>query len=107
MGIVQQVRHDLKAGWARLRFGTAKAANRALEETELLRLRLAVRTLDTQIKDLCRDIGERALEMHQRREPIDRILSDPEVAQDLDRACTLRAERTKLQAEMDLARSDD
>ena len=43
MGLLQRLKHDLKAGLATLRLGTAQAANRALEETELLRLRLEVR----------------------------------------------------------------
>jgi len=46
MGVVQRVKHDLKAGWAALRYGTAKVAGRALEETERLQLRLEVRKLD-------------------------------------------------------------
>ena len=46
MGLLQRLKHDLKAGLATLRLGTAQAANRALEETELLRLRLEIRKLD-------------------------------------------------------------
>ena len=61
MGLLQRMKHDVRAGWASLRYGTAKAATRALEETELLRLRLDLRKLDERIKDLCGDIGERAV----------------------------------------------
>ena len=78
MGLLQQIRHDVKAGLARLRFGTVKAAHRALEETELLNLRLEARKLDRRINDLYRDIGERAVELHERGEPAGNILSDRE-----------------------------
>ena len=43
MGLLQRIKHDLKTGLTTLRLGTAQAANRALEESELLRLRLEVR----------------------------------------------------------------
>ena len=43
MGLLQRLKHDLKAGFATLRHGTAQAAVRALEETELLRIRLDIR----------------------------------------------------------------
>ena len=46
MGLLQRLKHDLKAGMATLRLGTAQVANRALEETELLRIRLEIRKLD-------------------------------------------------------------
>jgi len=43
MGLLQRLKHDLKVGLATLRHGTAQAAIRALEETELLRIRLEIR----------------------------------------------------------------
>ena len=52
-------KHDLKAGLVTLRLGTAQAANRALEETELLRVRLEIRKLDQQLDEHYRDVGER------------------------------------------------
>ena len=48
MGFLQRLKHDLMAGLATLRHGTAQAAIRALEETELLRIRLEIRKLDQQ-----------------------------------------------------------
>lgn len=59
MGLLQRLKHDLMAGLATLRHGTAQAAIRALEETELLRIRLDIRKLDQQLDELYRDVGER------------------------------------------------
>lgn len=104
MGSLQRIRQDLRAGWAKLRFGTTQAANRTLEEAELFRLRLAIRKLDAEVEELCRDIGELALDMHERREPIERIMLSSELVRNMDRVCSLRAEQDKLQAELSLAR---
>ena len=46
MGLLQRLKHDLKVGLATLRYGTAQAAIRALEETELLRIRFDIRKFD-------------------------------------------------------------
>lgn len=107
MGLVQRLKDDVKAGWASVRYGTAQAANRALQETELLRLRLELRKLDDRIKDLCRDIGERAVELHERGEPVDQIMSDMELRRGAEQVLTLKAERAKLVAEInDVRRSE-
>jgi hypothetical protein len=100
MGVVQRVKHDLKTGWAALRYGTAKAAGRALEETERLQLRLELRKLDERM-----DIGERAVELHERGEPVDRILADLELAHGAEQVSALKAEREKLMRDMDDLRS--
>lgn len=101
MRLLQRMKHDVRAGWQSLRYGTAKAATRALEETELLRLRLDLRRLDERIKDLCGDIGERAVELHERGESAEQVLEDREMNQIVQRVLSLRAERTKLLADMD------
>jgi hypothetical protein len=59
MGVLQRLTHDLKAGLATLRHGTAQAAVRAFEETELLRIRLDIRKLDQQLEELYRYRGFR------------------------------------------------
>jgi hypothetical protein len=105
MSVLQRIKHDLKAGWARLRYGTARAADRALEEAELLGLRLELRKLDDRLKDLYRDIGERAVELHERGEPVEQILSDFEITGGVEQVRTLKAERAKLLADMDEART--
>lgn len=101
MGLLQRMKHDVRAGWASLRYGTAKAATRALEETELFRLRLDLRKLDERIRDLCGDIGERAVELHERGEPAEQVLADREINQIVQQVSALRAERSKLLAEID------
>ncbi|MEW6544207.1 MAG: hypothetical protein AB1411_11415 [Nitrospirota bacterium] len=100
MGVLQRIRHDLKTGWATLRYGTARAASRALEEAELLRLRLEVRKLDDRMKELCREIGERAVELHERGEPTGQVLADFEIVRAAERVHALKGERAKLLAEM-------
>lgn len=101
MGLLQRMKHDVRTGWASLRYGTAKAATRALEETELLRLRLDLRKLDERIRDLCGDIGERAVELHERGEPTEQVLADREINQIVRQVSTLRVERAKLLSEME------
>jgi len=83
-----------------LRYGTVQAANRALEETELLHLRLEVRKLDERIRDVYRDIGERVMEMHDRGVQADRILSEPEIIRLTEQVSVLKVERSKLLEEM-------
>jgi len=107
MAIFQRLAHDLKAGLARLRYGTVHAAHRALEETELLQLRLECRKLDGRIEDLYGDIGDRALDLHERGEPTERILADPDVTRGIEQVLALRAERSKLLSEMDDVRGGD
>ena len=105
MGLLQRMKHDVRAGWASVRYGTAKAATRALEEAELLRFRLDLRKLDERIRDLCGDIGERAVELHERGEPAGDVLEDREINRIVQQVLSLRAERTKLLADMADVRS--
>jgi hypothetical protein len=104
MSYLQRLKHDLKAGWAALRYGTVQAASRALEETEILRLRLEVRKLDERMKELCRDVGERAIDLHERGEPAGRVVTDAQIARLAEHIAVLKAERMKLFQEMDDAR---
>jgi hypothetical protein len=101
MGLLQRVKHDLKAGLATLRLGTAQVANRALEETELLRLRLEVRKLDQQLGELYRDVGERAVSLREQGEPAERLLHDSEIARLVREVQELKEIRKKLEADMD------
>ncbi len=100
MGLLQRLSHDLRAGWVTLRHGTAKAATRALEEGELLRYRLELRKVEQQLNDLHADIGERTIELHDRGEVVDRIVSDGEITRLMTQVQTLQDERTKLLLEM-------
>lgn len=105
VSLLQRLKHDLKAGWATVRRGTAEAANRAMEEAELLRLRLDLRKVDERIRDLCGDIGERAVGLHERGEPIERVLNDMEIGRMAKEVWSLQEQRKKIETEMDDIRS--
>ena len=107
MGFVQRLTHDLKAGLARLRYGTVYAAHRALEETELLQLLLELRKLDARIDDLCGEIGERAIDLYERGTATEQILLDPDIVRGIEQVVSLRADRLKVTSDMDEVRSDE
>jgi hypothetical protein len=100
MGLLQRLKHDLKAGLATLRLGTAQAANRALEETDLLRLRLEVRKIDRQLADLYRDVGERAISLREAGEPVERVLYDTEIGRLVRDIHQLKDASRRLEADM-------
>ena len=106
MGLLQRLKHDLKAGFATLRHGTAQAAIRALEETELLRIRLEIRKLDQQLGELHRDVGERAVNLGEAGEPVERVLYDAEIARLVKEIQELKDARGKLESEIAEIRSD-
>jgi hypothetical protein len=100
VGLLQRLKHDLKTGLTTLRLGTAQAANRALEESELLRLRLEMRRIDQQLKELYRDVGERAVSLREAGEPVERVLYDTEIARLVKEIQQLKETNGKLEAEM-------
>ena len=106
MGLLQRLKHDLKAGVATLRLGTAQVANRALEETELLRIRLEIRKLDQKLAELHRDVGERAVNLREGGEPVERVLHDAEIARLVKEIQELKDARGKLESEIAEIRSD-
>lgn len=106
MGLLQRLKHDLRTGLATLRFGTAHAASRALEETELLRMRLEVRKLDQQLSDLYKDIGERAVDMKERGETIERVLFDAEIVRLVRDVQSVKESRKALEVEMEEIRNE-
>ncbi len=106
MGLLQRLKHDLKAGFATLRLGTAQAANRALEETELLRIRLEIRKLDQQLDELYRDVGERAVSLGAGGQPVERVLYDTEVGRLVKEIQELKDARGKLESEMTEVRTE-
>ena len=105
MRLLQRLKHDLKSGLATLRLGTAQAANRALEETELLRLRLEVRRIDQQLQELYRDVGERAVSLREAGEPAERVMYDTEIARLVKDIQQLKDTSNKLEAEMEEIRN--
>ena len=106
MGLLQRLKHDLKAGLATLRHGTAQAAIRALEETELLRIRLEIRKLDQQLDELYRDVGERAVSLGEGGGSVERVLYDTEVGRLVKEIQELKDARDKLESEVTEIRSD-
>lgn len=106
MGLLQRLKDDLRTGLATLRLGTVHAASRALEETELLRMRLEVRKLDQQLSDLYKDIGERAVDMKERGETAERVMFDAEIGRLVREVQALKESRKKLEAEMDEIRNE-
>ncbi len=107
MGLLQRLKHDLRTGLATLRLGTAHAASRALEETELLRMRLEIRKLDQQLSDLYKDIGERAVELKERGETAERVMYDAEIGRMVRDVQVLKESRKKLEIEMDEIRNEE
>lgn len=106
MGFLQRVMDELRAGITTLRLDTVHVAGRALEETELLRLRLELRKLDQQLSDLYKDIGERAVDMKERGETEERILYDAEIGRLVKEVEVLKESRAKLEAEMGEIRNE-
>ena len=106
MGIFQRLKHDVRAGLATLRHGTAQAAIRALEETELLRIRLDIRKFNQQLEELYRDVGERAIHLREAGEPVQRVLYDGEIDRLVKEIQDLKDARAKLESEITEIRSE-
>ncbi len=106
MGFFQRLKDDLRAGVATLRLGTVHAAGRALEETELLRMRLELRKLEQQLSDLYKDIGERAVDMKERGETAERVVYDAEIVRLVKQVDGLKESQKKLEAEMNQIRNE-
>jgi hypothetical protein len=106
VGIFQRLKHDVKAGLATLRHGTAQAAIRALEETELLRIRLDIRKFDQQLEELYRNVGERAIHLREAGEPVQRVLYDAEIDRLVKEIQDLKDARAKLESEITEIRSE-
>ncbi|MBS0154277.1 MAG: hypothetical protein JSS38_06775 [Nitrospira sp.] len=106
MGLFQRIKDDLRTGIATLRLGTVHAAGRALEETELLRMRLELRKLDQQLSDLYKDIGERAVDMKERGETAERVVYDAEIVRLVKEVEVVKGSQKKLEAEMEVIRNE-
>ncbi len=106
MGLFQRIKDDLRTGIVTLRLGTVHAAGRALEETELLRMRLELRKLDQQLSDLYKDIGERAVDMKERGETAERVVYDAEIVRLVKEVEVVKESQKKLEAEMEAIRNE-
>lgn len=105
MGLLQRIKLDLKAGWASLRQETAEAANRAMEESELLKLRLELRKIQDQLDQVHEDIGERTVRLTEQGSKLDAIKTDREITAWIEEVGKLRDERTRIEGEMNSIRS--
>lgn len=85
---------------------TVHAAGRALEETELLRIRLELRKLDQQLSDLYKDIGERAVDIKERGETAERVVYDAEIVRLVKEVEAVKESQKKLEAEMEAIRNE-
>ena len=106
MRLLQRLKDDLRTGLATLRLGTVHAASRALEETELLRMRVEAHKLDQQLSDLYKDIGDRAVDMKERGETAERVMYDAEISRLVREVQVLKESRKKLEAEMGEIRNE-
>ena len=106
MRLLQRLKDDLRTGLATLRLGTVHAASRALEETELLRMRLEVHKHDQRLSDLYKDIGDRAVDMKERGETAERVMYDAEIGRLVREVQALKESRKKLEAEMGEIRNE-
>jgi predicted nucleic acid-binding Zn-ribbon protein len=106
MGLFQRIKDDLRTGIATLRLGTVHAAGRALEETELLRIRLELRKFDQQLSDLYKDIGERAVDIKERGETAERVVYDAEIVRLVKEVEAVKESQKKLEAEMEAIRNE-
>jgi hypothetical protein len=105
MGLLQRLKLDLKAGWATLRQGTAEAANRAMEESELLKLRLELRKIQDQLDQMHEDIGERTVRLAEQGSTLETIRADRDITAWIDQVRKLRGERERIEADMESIRS--
>ncbi|MGE3154487.1 MAG: hypothetical protein AB7G48_17840 [Nitrospiraceae bacterium] len=105
MGLLQRLKLDLKAGWATLRQGTAEAANRAMEESELLKLRLELRKIQDQLDQIHEDIGERTVRLVEQGSTLGAIKMDREISAWINQVRKMHDERARIEADMDSIRN--
>jgi len=98
----RRFRHDLRAGLALVRQGSATAVNRSLEEAELLRLKFRLDALEGEIKELYQAAGERAFQLIERE--ADSILHDKELIRLFEKIDQLSEEEGRIRFEMEQVR---
>jgi small-conductance mechanosensitive channel len=95
----RRFKNDLRAGLAKVRQGTAKAADRSLEEMEFLRLKFQLDKVEDQIKEHLRAAGERAFQLIERKGS--GVLEDKEIQDLFAKVDHLKQEETRIRFEMD------
>jgi small-conductance mechanosensitive channel len=99
LSLFRRFKNDLRAGLAKVRQGTAKAADRSLEEMELLRLKFQLDKVEDQIKEHLRAAGERAFQLIERKGS--GVLEDKEIQDLFAKVDQLKQEQTRIRFEMD------
>ena len=94
--------HDLRAGLALVRQGSATAVNRSLEEVELLRLKFHLDAVEAQIKELYQAVGERACQLIERE--ADSVMNDKELIRLFEKIDQLSQEEGRIRFEMEQVR---
>jgi len=94
--------HDLRAGLALVRQGSATALNRSLEEVELLRLKFQLDAVEAQIKELYQAAGERACQLIERE--VDSVMNDKELIRLFEKIDQLSQEEGRIRFEMEQVR---
>ena len=69
-------------------------------------MRLELRKLDQQLSDLYKDIGERAVDMKERGETVERVLFDAEIVRLVRDVQLVKESRKTLEVEMDEIRNE-
>lgn len=94
----RRLKNDFRTGLAKVRQGTAKAADRSLEEMELLRLKYELYKVEDQIKEHLREAGERAFQLIERKGS--GVLEDKEIHDLFAKVDQLKQEEARILFEM-------
>src|SRR2546428_7469514 len=94
----RRLKNDFRTGWAKVRQGTAKAANRSLEEMELLRLKYQLYKVEDEIKEHLRAAGERAFQLIERKGSA--MLEDKEIHDRFAKRYQLKQEEARIRFDM-------
>ncbi len=82
-----------------MRQGTAEAADRSLEEMDLLRLKFKLYKVEEQIKEHLRTAGERAFQLIERKGS--GVLEDKEIQDLFSKVDQLKQEEARIRFDMD------
>jgi len=99
MSRFRRFKSDFRTGWAKVRQGTAKVADRSLEEMEFLRLKFQLYKVEDQIKEHLRAAGERAFQLIERKGG--GVLEDKEIQDLFRKVDQLKQEEARIRFEME------
>ena len=98
----RRLQHDLVAGFAVVRQGSATAVNRSLEEIELLRLKFRVNAVEAEIRELYHSAGERAFHLIERE--AEGLLKEKDLIRVFEKIDRLVEEENRIRFEMEQVR---